>query len=89
VKLTREARVRWLCEMGLPVPPELEREPVPVVADVAECSLDRERPRCARCGGQPHLGRWDGETMRSLCRGCAEAEILEKLTLEERSLLRS
>lgn len=49
-----------------------------------------EGPRCARCGGQPHLGHF-GRTgkLESYCRRCADEEYLESLTPEERELLRN
>lgn len=100
--LTREERVAWLRKMGEPVPAHL-LEPQADVADrkvshgdppkerdgVASGGAPHERPRCAKCGGQPSLGRCgaDGK-VESYCRKCADEEYLALLTPEERALLR-
>ena len=47
-----------------------------------------ERPRCELCGGSPQLGQSYEGRVRSLCRKCADEDYLDRLTPEERALLR-
>lgn len=80
----------WLRRAGL-LPPE----PEPVVESPRAPSqappherADVVVPVCVVCGGTPQLGVSKPGGVQSYCRECADKEYLEKLTPEERALLR-
>lgn len=78
-------RAYWLRRMGLlPEAPAADAS-----KDVPGPQEDHEHPRCARCGGQPNLGRCAGDgKIVPMCRPCADEEWLEMLSDEERKILR-